>query len=76
MMDDTMKKLQIFKEQDDYVIRRINEFGTTFERRYSKAGLIEAIQQYKTLGELEKYDIQAGDDLWPLVINTLSERGD
>lgn len=47
-MEDALKKLQIFQEQDDYVVRRINEFNTTSERRYSK-GLIDALQEYITL---------------------------
>lgn len=62
-----MRVLQIFQEQEDYVIRRINEFGAVFESRYSKAGLIETIEYYKALGELDKYDIQATEDIKQLV---------
>lgn len=67
------KVLKIYKENDDYVMERINEFNAAFKRHYSKAGLIEALQEYKTLGELEKYDIQASNEVWALVINTLSQ---
>lgn len=68
------KVLKVYKDNDDYVLERINQFGHAFKKRFSKAGLIEALQQYKTTGELEEYDIQAADDVLTLVINTLSER--
>ncbi|MFB4473735.1 hypothetical protein ACDI16_12495 [Oceanobacillus caeni] len=67
------KTLKIYKENDDYVMERINEFNHAFKKHYSKAGLIEALQEYKVLGELEKYDIQASNDVWALVINALSQ---
>lgn len=67
-----MSVLKIYKENDDYVMERIND-NATFKRHYSKAGLIVALQEYKTLGELEMYDIQASNEVWALVINALSQ---
>lgn len=67
-----MSVLKIYKENDDYVMERIND-NATFKRHYRKAGLIVALQEYKTLGELEKYDIQASNEVWALVINALSQ---
>lgn len=67
------KRLEIYKENEDYVIERINEFNHASKKRYSKAGLIEALENYKVHGNLEEYDIQISDELWSLVVNTLAK---
>lgn len=67
------KKMEVYKENEDYIIERTNEFNHAFKKRYSKAGFIEALQHYKTHGKLEDYDIEASEEVWALVVNTLAK---
>lgn len=64
------KTLKIYKENDDFVIERINQFKHTSKRRFiTEEGFKEALHAYKSV--LDEYDIQASGETWPLVINYL-----
>ncbi len=69
-----MKKLIIFKDNQDYVVQRTNEFGTKFEKRFvTEQGLEECLKDYKTNNVIDDYEIETSDDLWKFVIDTLGK---
>lgn len=66
-----MKVLKIYKEDNDFIIERINEFNHATKRYYkTEEGLKEGIDSY--IPVLEEYEIKATDSVWPLVINHLN----
>lgn len=68
-----MKKLKIYKKDNEFVIERINEFNHSFKKKYiTENGLFEAIDQYKYVIEDYKLEI-SDDDLWGKVINHLAK---
>lgn len=45
-----MKRLKIYKENNEFVIERINEFNHSFKKQYiTENGLFEAIEPYKPI---------------------------
>lgn len=66
-----MKKLLIYKEKDEFVIERVNEFNHAFKRNFiSEQGLLEGLQSYKPV--IGEYQLEVSDELWSLVINCLN----
>ncbi|WP_054860087.1 hypothetical protein [Gracilibacillus sp. JCM 18860] len=62
------------KCNQDFVVQRINDFGTKFERRFvTKQGLEECLKDYKTNNVIDDYEIETSDDLWKFVIDTLGK---
>ncbi|MEH6892132.1 hypothetical protein V7024_21150 [Bacillus sp. JJ864] len=68
------KKLEIYQENGEFIIKRTNEFGTPLISRYAtENGLKESIQHYKRHVALDEYEIDVDESLWALVINELSK---
>lgn len=66
-----MKTLKIYKQDDEFVLERINQFGTSFKSAFITAdGLKEALDYYKWV--IHEYQIVAAEDVWALVVNHLS----
>ncbi|WP_087974584.1 hypothetical protein [Oceanobacillus rekensis] len=68
-----MKTLKIYKDNNEFVIERVNEFNHATKRTYiSEEGLKEALQSYKPV--IEEYEIEVSKELWAFVINYLGNR--
>lgn len=68
-----MKKLQIYKENGEFVIERVNEFNHAFKRNFiSEQGLLEGLQSYQPV--IDEYELEVSDELWSLVINFLNSK--
>ena len=68
-----MKKLQIYKENGEFVIERVNEFNHAFKRNFiSEQGLLEGVQSYQPV--IDEYELEVSDELWSLVINFLNSK--
>ncbi|OUB38596.1 hypothetical protein BK708_00085 [Bacillus thuringiensis serovar yunnanensis] len=68
-----MKKLLIYKENDEFVIERVNEFNHAFKRFYiSEQGLFEGLQSYRQV--LSEYELEVSDELWSMVLNFLNSK--
>lgn len=66
-----MKKLLIYKINNEFVIERVNEFNHAFKRNFiSEQGLLEGLQSYKPV--ISEYQLEVSDELWSLVINFLN----
>ncbi|ETI67258.1 hypothetical protein [Neobacillus vireti] len=66
-----MKKLKIYKDKDEFVIERVNQFNHSTKRFFiSEQGLIEGLEVY-TLKDISQYEIQASHEVWAMVINSL-----
>jgi len=64
------KTLKIYKENNEFVVERINQFNHATKRRYlTENGLKEALKAYKPV--LSEYDIDASDEIWSQVLNYL-----
>jgi len=69
-----MKTLKIFKDYNEFVIERINEFNHSTKRRFiSEQGLLEGLEAYSQ-ADLSQYDIQVSPELWALVLNQLQRQ--
>ncbi|PAQ15044.1 hypothetical protein CD798_08350 [Bacillaceae bacterium SAOS 7] len=72
-----MKKLLIYKDDQDFVIERVNQFNHSFQRKFiSEQGLIEGLQSYELV--MDEYELEVAEDLWALVVgavNGLDEAG-
>lgn len=68
-----MKKLLIYKKNDEFVIERVNEFNHAFKQNFiSEQGLLEAIHSYKPV--IDEYEVEVSNELWALIINFLNSR--
>ncbi|MFT9601006.1 hypothetical protein [Mesobacillus sp.] len=68
-----MKKLLIYKENDDFVIERVNEFNHAFKRTFiSEQGLLEGLQAYRLV--ISEYELEVSDELWSMVLNFLNSK--
>ncbi|EJP0467934.1 hypothetical protein NVA59_005409 [Escherichia coli] len=68
-----MKKLLIYKENDDFVIERVNEFNHAFKRTFiSEQGLLEGLQAYRLV--ISEYQLEVSDELWSMVLNFLNSK--
>jgi len=66
-----MKKLHIYKENDEFVIEKVNEFNHATKRSFiSEEGLFEHLEVYKDV--LDQYKLEVTDDLWSKVLNYLN----
>jgi len=66
-----MKKLSIYKENDEYVIERTNEFNHATKRFFlTESGLFEGLDTYKDI--IDEYQLNVSEDLWSKVINYLN----
>lgn len=66
-----MKKLSIYKDNDQFVIERINEFNHATKRFFiTKDGLKEGLQAYQPV--IDQYEVEVSEDLWAFVINLLN----
>lgn len=67
-----MKKLKIYKENDNFTIERINEFNHSFKNQYiTENGLMEAIEAYKPLIDEYELIIEQGINVLPKVHHVL-----
>jgi hypothetical protein len=68
-----MKKLLIYKENEEFVIKNVNSFNHSFKRSFiSEQGLLEGLQSYQPL--IDEYELDVTDELWSLVINFLNSK--
>lgn len=68
-----MKKLKIYKENDEFVIERVNEFNHSFKRSFiTEEGLFEELDLYKLNLDDDKYELEVSNELWAKVINYLA----
>jgi len=68
-----MKKLQIYKENGEFVIERVNEFNHATKRSFiSEESLKEGLRAYKDV--LADYQLDVSDELWAFVINYLNSK--
>lgn len=66
-----MKKLRIYKENEEFVIERVNEFNHATKRNFiSENGLFEGLLAYQPV--IDEYELEVSDELWALVINYLN----
>lgn len=67
-----MKKLKVYEENGEFVLERVNQFGTSFKRSFiTEEGLKEGLDSYRPV--IHEYEIEASEDVWALVINHLSQ---
>jgi len=70
---ESMKKLLVYMENEEFVIERVNEFNHAIKRFFiSENGLFEGLEAYKPV--MSEYDIQVSDELWTKVINFLNSK--
>lgn len=68
-----MKKLQVYKENGEFVIERVNEFNHAWKRSFiSEEALKEGLRAYKDV--LADYQLDVSDELWAFVINYLNSK--
>lgn len=66
-----MKTLKIYKQNDEFVIERVNEFNHATKRFFiTEEGLKEGLDSYRLV--MEQYEIEASEDVRTLVINHLN----
>lgn len=71
---DKEKTLKIYKEGDEFVIERINQFNHSHKSYWFEEGLKEQLTSYANSGILETHEIVAEDnEIWSLVINHLTQ---
>lgn len=64
-----MKTKKIYKDKDEFVIQRVNQFNHSTKRIFiNEQGLIEGLEAYSQF-DLSQYDIQVSPELWATVIN-------
>jgi hypothetical protein len=69
-----MKKLRIYKDYNEFVIERINEFNHSTKRCFiTENGLKEGLEAYSQ-DDLSQYDIQVSPELWAMVLNQLQRQ--
>lgn len=69
-----MKKLKIYRENGEYVIERVNQFGHSTKRFFiTEAGLIEGIEAYNPV--ISEYEIELDEHLWRIVKDQLKREG-
>ncbi|NRD80164.1 hypothetical protein HPT25_22775 [Bacillus sp. BRMEA1] len=69
-----MKKLLIYKEDGEFIIERVNEFGTGFKNHFKTVdGLLGRLDIYQRTNKLEEYQLDVSEDLRANVINLLNE---
>ena len=69
-----MKKLLIYKEDDEFVFNRVNEFGTSFKSQFKTIeGLLERLEIYQRMNKLDEYQLDVSKELWSQVINFLNK---
>jgi len=69
-----MKKLKIYRQNGEYVIERVNQFGHSTKRFFiTEAGLIEGIEAYNPV--IGEYEIELDDELWQVVKDQLAREG-
>ncbi len=68
----TDKTIKVYKENDEFVLERINQFNHSTKRTFiTENGLLEGLEQYRYV--LDEYEIEVSDDLWGKVINHLHQ---
>lgn len=68
-----MKKLLIYKENDEFVIERVNEFNHAFKRTFiSEQGLLEGLESYQQV--ISEYELEVSEELWSMVLNFLNSK--
>lgn len=68
-----MKKLLIYKEKEEFIIERVNQFNHAFKRHFiSEQGLLEGLQSYRPV--INEYELEVSDELWSMVINFLNSK--
>lgn len=67
-----MKTLKVYKENDEFVIERVNEFNHSTKRFFiTEEGLKEGIDAYHAV--IDEYEIQVVKELQTLVIKHLNK---
>ncbi|NPC90840.1 hypothetical protein HOO54_01120 [Bacillus sp. WMMC1349] len=66
-----MRKLEIYKEDWEFVIEHVNEFDHAVKSYFAtEEGLKEGLEAYIPL--MNEYEIKASSEVWGLVINLLN----
>lgn len=66
-----MKKLQVYKENGEFVIERVNQFNHATKRFFiTEDGLKEGLQAYKWV--LHEYELEVSKELWAFVIKIVN----
>ena len=66
-----IKTLQIYKENGEYIIKRINQFNHATKRFFITVdGLKEGLDAYQPV--IDEYKIEVSQELWAVVINHLN----
>lgn len=67
-----MKTLKVYKENDEFVIERVNEFNHATKRYFiTEDGLKEGLDSYQSV--IHEYRLEEAQDLWALDINHLNK---
>lgn len=65
-----MKKILIYKYDNDFILERVNDFGHSWKRYFdSEKGLLEGLDAYRDI--ISEYNLDVSEDLWATVINYL-----
>lgn len=62
-----MKKLEIYRENEDCVMKRTNQFEFSFISRHSEEGLLEALHFFERYQDLSVYQISVSEELMAIV---------
>lgn len=73
IMVETGKVLQVFTEGHEYVMRWMDSNGTQAYRYKAKSDFIQALKEHRDTNGADEYEVQPNNDVWALVINTLSQ---
>ncbi|WP_087974577.1 hypothetical protein [Oceanobacillus rekensis] len=67
-----MKKLKIYKGNNEFVIERINEFDHSFKSQYiTENGLLEAVEAYRPIIYEYELIVEPGINIFPKVCHVL-----
>lgn len=70
-----MKKLLVYKENDEFVIERVNEFNHSTKHYFiTEEGLKEGLDAYDPV--IHEYALEVSKELWAMVINHLGRERD
>lgn len=68
-----MKKLLIYKENEEFIIERVNEFNHSFKNKFiSEQEFHEGLKTYKPV--IEEYELEVSEDLWGSTIKFMNSK--
>jgi hypothetical protein len=67
------KTLTIFRDNDDIVVERKNQFGTAFKKVFeTEKGMLDYLEVYKSTDTIADYQLHVSEEFWSLVINHIN----